>query len=1237
MNTHRVPFPHTFQALLRTAWLLLLGLAPAAAAVPPVPSQPTATCAATANGKCYVNGSFTLTSSSPGASHYHVCRSEDTSGWGGCATVIATYVGGSYTVSGADLPSDGFRRAYYFKACDAANACTSWADTDEAYVHLDATGPAAPGPTTTTCQYQSGGNCWVTGAFSVGVTPAATDSGSGVDPNNYKVCRSNDSSGGFVGCAVGMADPAGTSFTVTGSNMPSDGQRRSYWFKARDLVGNSSEYNTPRYVRVDRYDPRPTADNASEAWFASRTVTVTGADDTGGALANSGLAELRYRWNAAHNGTCTSGHAIASGSAIPVPVGDNRLYLCARDNTGRIGYWNGGPYRVDTAPTDRAQLVSATLPAALACGATFNAAVTLQNLGSTTWTAAGGYRLGAVADTDPFAVNGVPGEVRVPLPPGVTLAPGQSHTFAFTLRAPAQAGTYRTDWRMVHDGVGWFGPTAASDAAVTCTGASFSLAIDPATRTVPRLSTRTVTVTVSGAGGFTAPVALSAGGLPAGVSASFAPASVAPGGSSTLTLRATIDAALGTSTLTVTGTGGGMSRTAQAELTVNQHQPVVDSVAPELIRRGQTTQLALRGDDLMAATVYVATAPYGEGSPPPRTYPTAQWVSVNASAKLLVVAIDASAPGIDGFYNLVVETPGGTAAAQFRVTGPEPVVDLWTPSEPIQGRVHVFTAVGANLLGAEIVPLSAGVRVLDLDNSEDSSLSGLLYVAAGTGATQISIHGTGGTINLPLEPHSDIGTTTKATSLVDVEGARAGESPEIVVQEPAMLLDIAPPPASTKQLPGWCILFTATHTVSYSRILLSLFDENDNPLSQEILDALFPGSTLRVNTTTLAVTGFLQIFFSYQVCDGWTTDLFFCGRGGTTVMVPGVGGQSLSFNFCLGQGGVWTDLAADGFLGSFNWSSSNACVTARDLGGLVNGQIDEGALVGTRAAEIEMTCCAPAVLSATIQGQALGASFDVGGSVAEIQPSCAAWRRYDIEMRAFLPFNNVGPADFCPIPNSAILLYFEGDDRGFSADPGLNFRELPAYRMQQVISVYADERACALGLCDPNGLVLDSWLNSVGESASYAQDALFNEPLGKLTMADMDGVSLDCHLWHQSGTAAADGWSAEVLRIGPRGVQVRLTAAAAVPITQLPAPAIDWDVIITVEDTPAGPRFTVGGASDCFPAYEAYVNNKQVLGFLPPNSDPLRIGFCLVPPADVTYQCSGYLEDPTPPSCLQSF
>jgi xyloglucan-specific exo-beta-1,4-glucanase len=96
----------------------------------------------------------------------------------------------------------------------------------------------------------------------------------------------------------------------------------------------------------------------------------------------------------------------------------------------------------------------------------------------------------------------------------------------------------------------------------------FSLAANPTSLTVNRGANGTSTIAITRTGGFTGAVALSAGGLPSGVSASFNPAS-ATGTSSVLTLTASGAATLGAATVTVTGTGGGLTRTASINLMVN--------------------------------------------------------------------------------------------------------------------------------------------------------------------------------------------------------------------------------------------------------------------------------------------------------------------------------------------------------------------------------------------------------------------------------------------------------------------------------------------------------------------------------------------------------------------------------------------------------------------------------------------------------------------------------------------
>src|SRR5512133_2577868 len=77
-------------------------------------------------------------------------------------------------------------------------------------------------------------------------------------------------------------------------------------------------------------------------------------------------------------------------------------------------------------------------------------------------------------------------------------------------------------------------------------------------------------VTVGALNGYSGTVGLSASGLPSGVSAGFNPASVAGSGSSTLTLTVGAGTAAGTYPVTITGSDGSLSQTANVSLTVLQ-------------------------------------------------------------------------------------------------------------------------------------------------------------------------------------------------------------------------------------------------------------------------------------------------------------------------------------------------------------------------------------------------------------------------------------------------------------------------------------------------------------------------------------------------------------------------------------------------------------------------------------------------------------------------------------------
>jgi uncharacterized membrane protein len=95
----------------------------------------------------------------------------------------------------------------------------------------------------------------------------------------------------------------------------------------------------------------------------------------------------------------------------------------------------------------------------------------------------------------------------------------------------------------------------------------FSIAASPGTLSVARGSSGTASIGITRTGGFTGAVALTASGLPSGVTASFNPAS-ATGTSSTLTLTASSTAAAGAATVTITGTSGTTTRTTTVALTI---------------------------------------------------------------------------------------------------------------------------------------------------------------------------------------------------------------------------------------------------------------------------------------------------------------------------------------------------------------------------------------------------------------------------------------------------------------------------------------------------------------------------------------------------------------------------------------------------------------------------------------------------------------------------------------------
>jgi len=123
---------------------------------------------------------------------------------------------------------------------------------------------------------------------------------------------------------------------------------------------------------------------------------------------------------------------------------------------------------------NNAQFISQAVPQTMTAGQTYSVSVVMKNTGTAAWTETDKYRLGSQNPQD----NWVWREGRVYLAAGESIAPGQTKTFTFDVKAPATPGAYNFQWQMVQDGVEWFGEktsnTAVSVINVICPAGQIS-------------------------------------------------------------------------------------------------------------------------------------------------------------------------------------------------------------------------------------------------------------------------------------------------------------------------------------------------------------------------------------------------------------------------------------------------------------------------------------------------------------------------------------------------------------------------------------------------------------------------------------------------------------------------------------------------------------------------------------------------------------------------------------------
>jgi hypothetical protein len=98
-----------------------------------------------------------------------------------------------------------------------------------------------------------------------------------------------------------------------------------------------------------------------------------------------------------------------------------------------------------------AMFVDQSVPAEMVADRAYTVSVRMRNTGTVPWSAGENYRLGSISPLD----NETWGLRRVALTTPVV--PGAEVTLTFTVKAPRSEGEYDFQWRMVQDGVDWFG------------------------------------------------------------------------------------------------------------------------------------------------------------------------------------------------------------------------------------------------------------------------------------------------------------------------------------------------------------------------------------------------------------------------------------------------------------------------------------------------------------------------------------------------------------------------------------------------------------------------------------------------------------------------------------------------------------------------------------------------------------------------------------------------------------
>ena len=308
----------------------------------------------------------------------------------------------------------------------------------------------------------------------------------------------------------------------------------------------------------------------------------------------------------------------------------------------------------------------------------------------------------------------------------------------------------------------------------------FSLSASSSTESLNQGATATDTISVTPSGGFSGSVALSASGLPAGVTASFSPASTA--GTSTLTFSASATATAGTATVTITGSSGTLSATTAIQLTVSVPQTPGFSLAAA--SKAVSITQGSSGTDSVTVTPsggFSGSVALSASGLPAGVSASFSPASTTGSSTL---TLSASSTATAGTATVTITGSSGTLSAttQINVTVTAPVspdfslaassasVSINQGSSGTDGVTVTLTGgfSGSVALSASGLPAGVTATFNPASTTGTSTLTFAASTTAATGAANVTVTGTSGTLQHSITVTLTVNPATTGTGGVTI-------------------------------------------------------------------------------------------------------------------------------------------------------------------------------------------------------------------------------------------------------------------------------------------------------------------------------------------------------------------------------------------------------------------------------------------------------------------------------------